>query len=41
MEKRGGGGHLSMAGAQFEGITMEEAVEKVKAALTEFKEENH
>ena len=40
MEKLGGGGHLSMAGAQFEGIKMPEAVEKLKAALTEFKEEN-
>ena len=40
MEKLGGGGHLSMAGAQFEGITIEEAVEKVKAVLTEFKEES-
>ena len=40
MEKLGGGGHLSMAGAQFEGIPMTEAMDRVKAALSEFKEEN-
>lgn len=35
MEKLGGGGHLSVAGAQFEGITVEEAVERLKAVIEE------
>ncbi|MBO4411340.1 MAG: DHH family phosphoesterase [Lachnospiraceae bacterium] len=35
MEKLGGGGHLSVAGAQFTGITMEEAVERLKAVIEE------
>lgn len=35
MEKLGGGGHLSVAGTQFTGITMEEALERVKAVLEE------
>ena len=35
MEKLGGGGHLSVAGAQFTGITIEEALEKLKAVLEE------
>jgi len=35
MEKLGGGGHLSIAGAQFEDITMEEAVQKLKNVLLE------
>ena len=34
-EKLGGGGHLSVAGAQFTGITMEEALAKLKAVLEE------
>ena len=33
MEKLGGGGHMSMAGAQFQDCTIEEAVERVKAVL--------
>jgi c-di-AMP phosphodiesterase-like protein len=33
MEKLGGGGHRSVAGAQFTGITMEEAVEKLKEVI--------
>lgn len=35
MEKLGGGGHLSVAGAQFEGITMQEALKKLKDVLDE------
>lgn len=35
MEKLGGGGHLSVAGTQFKGITIEEALEKLKAVLEE------
>ncbi len=35
MEKLGGGGHLSVAGAQFTGITIEEALEKLKAVIEE------
>ncbi len=34
-EKLGGGGHLSIAGAQFDGITVEEAIGKLKAVLEE------
>ncbi len=33
MEKLGGGGHISMAGAQLKGVTAEEAREKLKAVL--------
>ncbi len=33
MEKLGGGGHMSVAGAQLENITIEEAKERVKAVL--------
>ncbi|MBR5339402.1 MAG: DHH family phosphoesterase [Lachnospiraceae bacterium] len=35
MEKLGGGGHRSVAGVQFTGITMDEAVEKLKAVILE------
>ncbi len=35
MEKFNGGGHMSSAGCQFTDITMDEAIEKVKAALDE------
>lgn len=38
MEKLGGGGHMSVAGAQFTDCTVEEAMEKVKDILTEMKE---
>ena len=34
-EKLGGGGHLSVAGAQFEDITLEEAVERLKEVLSQ------
>lgn len=32
-EKLGGGGHMNIAGAQFEGISVEEAIERVKEIL--------
>ena len=35
MEKLGGGGHRSVAGAQFTGITMEEAVSRLKDVILE------
>ena len=38
MEKLGGGGHMSVAGAQFTDCTVEEAMGKVKEILTEMKE---
>ncbi len=36
MEKLGGGGHLTMAGAQLPGCTMEEAKEKLTRAIDEY-----
>lgn len=39
MEKLGGGGHMSMAGAQFTDCTLEEAIERVKAVLVQMIEE--
>lgn len=33
MERLGGGGHLGTAGAQLEGVTTEEAIEKIKETL--------
>lgn len=33
MEKMGGGGHASVAGAQLEGVTMEEALEQLKLVI--------
>ncbi|MBP5653381.1 MAG: DHH family phosphoesterase [Lachnospiraceae bacterium] len=38
MEKLGGGGHMSVAGAQFTDCTVEEAMGKVKEILKEMKE---
>ena len=35
MEKLGGGGHRSVAGAQFTGITMEEAVKRLEDVILE------
>lgn len=40
LEKLGGGGHLSVAGAQLEGITIEEAIEKLKYAIMDYIENN-
>ena len=36
LEKLGGGGHLTVAGAQFQGISIEEAKEKLKNAIIEY-----
>ncbi|SDL14581.1 DHH family phosphoesterase [Natronincola ferrireducens] len=36
LEKLGGGGHLTVAGAQLEGVTMEEAKEKLQNAIEEY-----
>ena len=39
MEKLGGGGHLNMAGAQLSGVTMTEAVDRLKAVLRQMTQE--
>lgn len=39
MERLGGGGHINIAGAQLSGITMEEAVQKLKDVLKGMTEE--
>lgn len=39
MEKLGGGGHMSVAGAQFEDCTIEDAIERVKSTLETMKME--
>lgn len=39
LEKLGGGGHLTVAGAQLKGVTMEKAVEQLKNAIHEYFEE--
>ena len=39
MEKMGGGGHINMAGCQMEGITPDEAIEKVKRVIDQMLEE--
>lgn len=39
MEKLGGGGHISSAGAQLSDCTLEEAAAKIKSILTKMKEE--
>jgi c-di-AMP phosphodiesterase-like protein len=39
LEKLGGGGHLTMAGAQLKGATLEEAMEKLEAAIDEYERE--
>ena len=36
MEKLGGGGHLSVAGSQLEGYTIEEAIIKLKTHLKQW-----
>ncbi len=38
LEKLGGGGHMTVAGAQLQGVTMEEAKEKLKNAVIEYME---
>lgn len=40
LEKLGGGGHLTMAGAQLYGATTAEAIEKLEAVITEYEQEN-
>ncbi|MBR6358146.1 MAG: DHH family phosphoesterase, partial [Lachnospiraceae bacterium] len=37
-EKLGGGGHMSAAGVQFEGISVQEAIQKVKDTIAEMVE---
>ena len=39
MEKLGGGGHLTFAGTQLQGVSTEEAIEKLKKSIDEYKEE--
>lgn len=39
MEKMGGGGHITSAGAQLEGCTLQEGAEQIKALLNKLKEE--
>lgn len=39
MEKMGGGGHITSAGAQLENCTLEEGAEQIKQILTKMKEE--
>jgi cyclic-di-AMP phosphodiesterase len=40
LEKLGGGGHLTVAGAQLQGISMEDAKEKLKYAIIEYIDES-
>ncbi|MDO5423421.1 MAG: DHH family phosphoesterase [Eubacteriales bacterium] len=39
MERMGGGGHMNIAGAQLDGVTLDEAVKKLKEVLTKMTEE--
>jgi c-di-AMP phosphodiesterase-like protein len=39
LEKLGGGGHLTVAGAQLPGISIEESINKIKAAVEEYLKE--
>lgn len=39
LEKLGGGGHLSVAGAQLSGLTMEKAIVLLKKAIEEYLKE--
>ena len=38
MERLGGGGHMSVAGCQFENTTVEEAITRLKTTLDEMLE---
>ena len=40
LEKMGGGGHITLAGAQIEGMTIEEVKEELKQRINEYFEEN-
>ncbi|MPN63970.1 Cyclic-di-AMP phosphodiesterase GdpP [bioreactor metagenome] len=39
LERLGGGGHMTVAGAQLAGVSMEEAVEQVKSQIQTYIEE--
>ena len=39
MEKLGGGGHRTIAGAQMQGVTIEEAKERLKAVIRQMMDE--
>ena len=39
MERLGGGGHMNVAGCQMEGVTVDEAVRKIRQTLDEMIEE--
>ena len=39
MERLGGGGHLNIAGAQLDGVTLEEAKDKLKSTIRTMIEE--
>ena len=36
LEKLGGGGHITLAGALLEGMTMEESVQELKNRINEY-----
>lgn len=36
LEELGGGGHMTVAGAQFKGLAMDEAIDKVKKTITDY-----
>lgn len=40
LERLGGGGHLTMAGAQLRGVTMEQAIAKLEEAIDWYEQEN-
>ena len=39
MERMGGGGHLNIAGAQLDGVSLEDARQKLKDTLVKMSEE--
>ena len=39
LEKLGGGGHLTVAGAQISNVTVEDAMKRLKEAIDEFLKE--
>ena len=41
METLGGGGHLTMAGAQLRGVTVDEARKRLFDAITQYRETQH
>ena len=41
MEKLGGGGHLTVAGAQFDNMTVDEVRQQLKQAIDEYLEEEN